>query len=85
MNTNEKLLSVVAVISIVASVIITFLFLNNNKDTLNHDQNMLITQTQVQHPYNECIKLFIEKTKEQKEFDFEKVKSICFELLNKDK
>ena len=85
MNINEKLLSIVALISIIASVIITFLFLNNNQNTLVHDKDVLVTQTQVQHPYNECIKLFIEKTKEPKEFDFEKVKSICFELLNKDK
>ncbi len=44
-----------------------------------------ITKTYQPHPYNECIKLLIDQgNKEDKGCDFDKIKSVCFELM-KDK
>ncbi len=52
-------------------------------NAMTNDQNITTTTT---HPYNECIKLFADQAKEDvKGFDFNNVKSMCFELLNKDK
>jgi len=38
------------------------------------------------HPYNECIKLLIDQVnKENKQSDFDKMKTVCFGLLDKEK
>ena len=38
------------------------------------------------HPYNECIKLLIDQVnKESKTSDFDKMKAVCFGLLEKEK
>ncbi len=46
-----------------------------------HNKNLEVAP----HPYNQCIKLLIDQTnKENKEADFDKIKSVCFELAPKD-
>jgi len=38
------------------------------------------------HPYNECMKLLIDQVnKENKQSDFDSMKSVCFGLLDKEK
>ena len=38
------------------------------------------------HPYNECIKILIDQVnKENKQSDFDSMKSVCLELLDKEK
>ena len=56
---------------------------SKNKSILSTDNERNIITT---HPYNECIKLFVDQAHESKIVcDYEKAKSVCFELLNKNK
>ncbi len=88
METINKLLIASIMLAFVTIAVVVFLFLHNDKSTItdrvmNNDRSIVIM-----HPYNECLKLFVEKAKDNKdakEFEFEHVKAICFELLNKDK
>ena len=57
-----------------------YVILNVTQTTVNMNKNV------APHPYNECIKLLIDQVnKENKESDFDKMKSVCFVLSDKEK
>ena len=88
-------LSIVAIIYIVVSsnkVIIssnevfskTIVDMMDNKNITN--KNVTVVPVPLPHPYNECIKILIDQVnKENKQSDFDSMKSVCLGLLDKEK
>jgi len=77
MEQINKLLIFLVGLAIGAIIYIVICFTENVEN-----KNVIIAP----HPYNECIKLLIDQVnKESKTSDFDKMKAVCFGLLEKEK
>ncbi len=76
---NKWLIALVLLCSIISAYIVKTAFNTIEKTVPTIDGKII----QPFHPYNECIKLLIDQANhENSNFDSEKAKSVCFNLLN---
>jgi len=93
-QTEEKWNKLIILITGLAICAIIYIVTIDNRTSESIVENVtkitenknVITPTPPPHPYNECIKLLIDQVnKENKESDFNKMKTVCSGLLEKEK